>query len=93
MAASYKRARRLMSLPAVSLRPRPGVRRVTLGQEARRRAHGPDDAVFAPRGKDFTCFEPMTAPTNALVSGKGLGFVAPGGSFSAAFRISVEATG
>ena len=25
--------------------------------------------VFAPKGKDFVALEPMTAPTNALVSG------------------------
>ena len=46
--------------------------------------------VFAPPGGDFICFEPMTAPTNALVSGDGLRLVEPGGSFSAAFRISIE---
>ena len=35
--------------------------------------------VFAPPGSDFVCFEPMTAPTNALVSGgPDLNLVAPG---------------
>ena len=37
--------------------------------------------VYAPRGKDFIAFEPMTAPTNALVTGHGLRVVEPGGTF------------
>jgi aldose 1-epimerase len=45
--------------------------------------------VYAPRGERFVCFEPMTAPTNALVSREDLPSVAPGGAFRAAFRISV----
>ena len=28
--------------------------------------------VFAPEGQDFICFEPMTAPTNALEDGRAL---------------------
>jgi galactose mutarotase-like enzyme len=47
--------------------------------------------VYAPAGKDFICFEPMTAPTNALASGDGLRLVAPGELHRAAFRISVSA--
>jgi galactose mutarotase-like enzyme len=47
--------------------------------------------VYAPVGEDFICFEPMTAPTNALVSGDGLTHVAPGESFSARFSISLAA--
>lgn len=47
--------------------------------------------VFAPPGQDFVCFEPMTAPTNALRSGEALRLVAPGKVFRAAFRISVGA--
>jgi aldose 1-epimerase len=47
--------------------------------------------VYAPAGADFVCFEPMTAPTNALVSGDGLHQVPPGESRSARFSISVEA--
>ena len=43
--------------------------------------------VYAPPGKDLICFEPMTAPTNALVSGQGLRVTET--EFSAAFRISV----
>lgn len=46
--------------------------------------------VFAPEGKDFICFEPMTAPTNALVSGDGLRQVEPGAEFSARFAITVR---
>ena len=45
--------------------------------------------VFSPRGEDFICFEPMTAQTNALVSGIDLPMLAPGEAFRAAFRISV----
>jgi aldose 1-epimerase len=47
--------------------------------------------VFAPSGGDepFICFEPMTAPVNALVRGEGLGSVPPGGSFRAEFRVRV----
>lgn len=45
--------------------------------------------IFAPPGEAVICFEPMTAPTNALVSGDGLRTVAPGDEFSAAFSIEV----
>lgn len=46
--------------------------------------------VYAPRGRPYIALEPMTAPTNALVSGHGLRLVAPGGRFDAAFCIRVE---
>lgn len=46
--------------------------------------------VFAPEGQDFICYEPMTAPTNALVSGAGLRRVEPGAEFSALFSIGVS---
>ena len=46
--------------------------------------------AYAPGDQDVVCFEPMTAPTNALVSGDGLRSVAPGATFSAAFAISVR---
>jgi aldose 1-epimerase len=46
--------------------------------------------VYAPRGERFVCFEPMTAPTNALVSREDLPSVEPGSAFRAAFRISVR---
>jgi aldose 1-epimerase len=47
--------------------------------------------VFSPPGARFVCFEPMTAPTNALCSGDGLRRVAPGQRFTAVFRIAVDA--
>ncbi len=47
--------------------------------------------VFAPREKEFIAIEPMTAPTNALISGKGLSLIEPGGKFRAIFRVQVEA--
>ncbi|HYP48286.1 MAG TPA: aldose 1-epimerase [Thermoleophilaceae bacterium] len=47
--------------------------------------------VWAPAGQDFICFEPMTAPTNALVSGQGLRSAQPGDSFTASFTIRVLA--
>jgi aldose 1-epimerase len=49
--------------------------------------------VFAPKGQDCVALEPMTAPTNALTSGRGLRLVAPGQAFRAAFRIRIDATG
>ncbi len=45
--------------------------------------------VFAPADADVICFEPMTAPTNAIATGDGLRTVAPGDVFSASFRIDV----
>jgi aldose 1-epimerase len=45
--------------------------------------------IYAPKGKDLVALEPMTAPTNALVSGSGLTVVEPHGQFQAAFRIHV----
>ena len=46
--------------------------------------------VFAPRGTDAVAFEPMTAPTNALASGRGLRLVAPQKTFRSAFRVDVQ---
>jgi galactose mutarotase-like enzyme len=46
--------------------------------------------VFAPRASQFICFEPMTAPTNALRSGTGLRLLQPGESYNAHFRVSVD---
>lgn len=52
--------------------------------------HGyPYAQVFAPPDQELICFEPMTAPTNALESGDGLRSVQPGESFEAAFTIRV----
>jgi galactose mutarotase-like enzyme len=45
--------------------------------------------VFAPEGQDFICFEPMTAPTNALQDGRALTLVAPGDEYRTAFSIAV----
>jgi galactose mutarotase-like enzyme len=45
--------------------------------------------VFSPHDAGFICFEPMTAPANALRSGVGLRFVVPGASFRAAFVIRI----
>ncbi|MEI6793037.1 MAG: aldose 1-epimerase, partial [Actinomycetes bacterium] len=45
--------------------------------------------VYAPPDQPFICFEPMTAPTNALISGDRLSSVAPGEQFTAAFKITV----
>jgi aldose 1-epimerase len=49
--------------------------------------------VFAPKDKDYIALEPMTAPTSALTSGRGLRLVEPGGTFRAGFRIHIEAAG
>ena len=48
--------------------------------------------VFAPPGPDdeYVCFEPMTAPVDALSDGVGLPSVPPGGSFRAEFTIRVD---
>ena len=47
--------------------------------------------VFAQPGQSFVCFEPMTAPTNALVSGDQLRLIEPGAEFRAAFSVSIAA--
>jgi galactose mutarotase-like enzyme len=47
--------------------------------------------VFAPKGKDYVALEPMTAPTNALTSGRGLHLVEAGSEFRSAFRIGIDA--
>jgi galactose mutarotase-like enzyme len=46
--------------------------------------------VFAPRASQFICFEPMTAPTNALRSGEGLKLLDPGERYTAGFSVSVQ---
>ena len=45
--------------------------------------------IFAPPGKGVVCFEPMTAPTDALTSGFGLRHVGPGATFRASFEVRV----
>jgi aldose 1-epimerase len=48
--------------------------------------------VYAPADDDVIAFEPMTAPTNALVSGRDLKLLEPGESYEASFSITVRAT-
>jgi aldose 1-epimerase len=49
--------------------------------------------VFSPAGASFICFEPMTAPGNALVrGGADLRCVEPGARFEAAFAVRVTRT-
>lgn len=51
----------------------------------------PIAVVYAPPGQSFVCYEPMTAPTNALRSGwPGLRFVEPGEERTATFTIRVD---
>jgi aldose 1-epimerase len=45
--------------------------------------------VYAPPGHDYICFEPMTAPTNALDSGQGLVLVAPGTEYRTRWSVAV----
>lgn len=49
--------------------------------------------IYAPRDLDALAFEPMTAPTNALLSGGDLRMLPPGESFTAAFAIALAETG
>jgi len=50
----------------------------------------PYTQIFTPKGRDFIALEPMTAPTNALVTGDGLRVVPPGEQFQAAFRVRLN---
>jgi aldose 1-epimerase len=45
--------------------------------------------TYAPRGGRFVCFEPMTAPANALRSGEGLTVLAPGERYVASWELRV----
>jgi aldose 1-epimerase len=45
--------------------------------------------VYTPPGAEFICYEPMTAPTNALRSGDHLPIVEPGNTFAATWTISM----
>jgi galactose mutarotase-like enzyme len=45
--------------------------------------------VYTPPGAEFICFEPMTAPTNALRSGQDLPIVEAGSTFTATWTIDV----
>lgn len=46
--------------------------------------------VYAPPGEAIIAYEPMTAPTNALVSGDRLPIVGPGEAYEAAFSLTVR---
>jgi galactose mutarotase-like enzyme len=46
--------------------------------------------VFSPPGRDLICFEPMTAPTNALRTGS-FAIATPREPYTAAFSVSVSA--
>jgi len=46
--------------------------------------------AWAPAGEAFVAWEPMTVPTNALVSRRGLRHVAAGDTFAATFMVSVS---
>jgi aldose 1-epimerase len=46
--------------------------------------------VYAPLSGSFICFEPMTAPANALRSGEGLRLLHPGERYSAGFSLRVD---
>ncbi|MGK2877081.1 MAG: aldose 1-epimerase [Solirubrobacterales bacterium] len=52
----------------------------------------PVAVVWRPEGGQFICIEPMTAQTNALVSGAGLSFAKPGASFTATFSLTASTT-
>jgi galactose mutarotase-like enzyme len=57
--------------------------------EVRFDGHFPFAQVYSPPGAAFICFEPMTAPTNALRSGDALPVVEPGETFAATWSIAV----
>jgi aldose 1-epimerase len=72
----------------------PGGRPFVLGDDSRRievsfEAGYPFAQVYAPVDDDVVAYEPMTAPTNALVSGEDLPLVAPGKEYRTAFAITV----
>jgi galactose mutarotase-like enzyme len=48
--------------------------------------------VYAPPDSQFVCFEPMTAPVDALTHGRGLRWAQPGDAFTAEFSVAVSAS-
>jgi galactose mutarotase-like enzyme len=52
----------------------------------------PFSQVYAPDDDDVIAFEPMTAPTNALVSGRDLQLLEPGETYEASFSVTVTTT-
>ena len=57
--------------------------------ELRHESGFPCAQVFAPPDKDLVCFEPMTAPADALRTGS-FAVAAPGRPYRAAFTIAVD---
>jgi galactose mutarotase-like enzyme len=57
--------------------------------EVRFDEHFPFAQAYTPPGAEFICFEPMTAPTNALRSGQDLPIVEAGSTFTATWTIDV----
>lgn len=53
----------------------------------------PFTQIYAPADLDASAFEPMAAPTNALLSGEGLRMLPAGESFTAGFGIAIVETG
>ncbi len=51
--------------------------------------HFPFAQVYSPPGAEFICFEPMTAPTNALRSGQDLPIAQPADEFRATWRVAL----
>jgi aldose 1-epimerase len=49
--------------------------------------------IYAPTGESFICFEPMAAPTNALISRGALPIVEAGETFQAEFSIAASELG
>jgi galactose mutarotase-like enzyme len=52
----------------------------------------PQSQVYAPDDDDVVALEPMTAPTNALVSGQDLIWVAPGAEHRTRFSVQVSSS-
>ena len=61
--------------------------------EVRMNEQFPFAQVYSPPGAGFICFEPMTAPTNALRSGDHLPVVEAGETFVAVWTIAITDTG
>jgi galactose mutarotase-like enzyme len=57
--------------------------------EVRFDEHFPFAQVYTPYAAEFICYEPMTAPTNALRSGDHLVVAQPGQTFRATWTVSV----
>jgi aldose 1-epimerase len=74
--------------------PTPGTR-FAVGGDGRRvtvemTSGYPYAQIFAPPDQPVICFEPMTAPIDALRSHRGLRMVPPGSTAAATFAIAIE---